>query len=64
MGLLLLCLRQEGKDGGKEGERSGGVAGTSQDLECQAQELGCSLRAIGSHGNVLSSKVCGQISGV
>ena len=37
------------------------MAETSQGLECQAQELGHSLRAIGSHSRVGSSPVSGKM---
>lgn len=63
MGLLLLCLRQEDETGGREEELSTGVSGTrlARALNARLRSLGVSLRAIGSHGRVLSSTVYGQV---
>lgn len=62
MGLCLLCLREEDEGGGREGELSGGVAGTrsAMAMSTSLRSLDASLRAIGSYGRFLSSTVCGQ----
>ena len=56
MGLLLLCLGQEDEAGGREGELSRGASGarSARALNARLKSLDVSLRAIGSHGRVLS----------